>query len=458
MMSSQEKESVREEGLIDIVEIAQKCFVILRRMWLWVLILVIVSAGLMGVHAKATYVARYTAYTVLTVSREWELSSDEVASYYDNVTADQLASVFPHILTSDLLRRKVAKDMGNAGVSGVISASATENTNIVTVSVTDADPQRAYDTLQSVIKNYPAISEVILGKTKTMILDDSGVPTAPVNAFDLKNSVVKGGILGLLLGIAWVGLLALTRRTICKEADIKKRMNVQCLGSIPAIAKKARAKKNHEENFVITNPKIETILQEPLRIIRNKVEYSAHEAQKKTFLVTSALAGEGKSTFAVNLALSLAMNGRKVALIDCDLRHPSDRKILGVEEGKGLSEILKREAKMADCIIRSTQLGMDEKTQFLFVPGGEPIEEGSELLSSPFLKSIIKKMEDWADYVILDSAPVGLLTDAVVLAENIDGAIYVVRKDYSSVNEIMDGMEFLADNGVEIIGGVLNEA
>lgn len=458
MMSIQEKDRVSEEGLIDIVEIAQKCFVILRKMWFRVLLLVIVAAGLMGAYAKKTYVARYTAYAVLTVSREWDVKLGEVANYYDNVTAEQMASIFPHILTSDLLRRKVAQDMGSAGVYGGISASVTPNTNILTVSVTDVNPQRAYDTLQSVIKNYPAISEVIIGKTTTTILDETGVPDAPVNSLDLKGSIAKGGILGLLIGMAWVGLIALTRKTICKETDMKKWMNTQCLGSVPAIAQKVRSKKNHEENFVITNPKIETILQEPLRIIRNKVEYSAQEAQKKTFLVTSALAGEGKSTFAINLALSLAKNGRKVALLDCDLRHPTLRNIFGLEDGKGLGDILKREVKMSDCILKSAQLGVDEKIQLLFVPGGEPVEEGAELLASPLLKGIIKKMEDWADYVIVDSAPVGLLTDAVVLAENIDGAIYVVRKDYSSVNDIMDGMEFLADSGVEIIGGVLNGA
>lgn len=457
-MSIQEKDRFQEEGLIDIVEIVQKCFVVFRRMWLRVLLLVVLGAGLFGVYAKTTYVARYTAYAVLTVTREWELSSAQVSNYYDNVTAEQMASIFPHILTSDLLRRKVAQDMESTGVYGSISASVTPDTNILTISVTDVEAQRAYDTLQSVIENYPAISEVIIGKTTTTVLDETGVPSAPDNVLNLKSSIVKGAALGLLVGMAWIVLIAFTRKTICKESDMKKWMNIQCLGIVPAITQKVRSKKNNEEHFLITDPKVEAVLQEPLRIIRNKVEYLAQEPHKKTFLVTSTLAGEGKSTFAVNFAMSLAKNGKKVALLDCDLRHPTTRSILKLEEGKGLGEILKKEVKLSECVMKSAQLGLDERIQLLYVPGGKATEDGSELLSSPLLKSIIKKMEEWADFVILDSAPVGLLTDAAVLAENVDSAIYIVRKDYSGVNDIMDGMEFLVGSGIEIIGGVLSGA
>lgn len=451
-----ERERVQEEGLIDIVDIVQKCLVIAKKMWLQIVVLTIAFAVLMGVYAKRSFVEYYTAYTVLTVTREWDVKSDETSSYYDNVTAEQLASVFPHILTSDLLRRQVAQDMGSTGVSGAIYASVTPNTNILTISVTDVNPQRAYDTLQSILNNYPAISEVIIGKTTTTVLDETGVPEKPNNTFDMRRSVIKGAVMGFGLAMVWVALVAFTRKTICKEEDMKKRMNIPYFGAVPEIRKKVRSKKHKEASLLITNEKNEAVLQEPFRMIRNKVEYAANEANKKTFLVTSALAGEGKSTFAVNLALSLAKNRKKVVLMDCDLRHPSSRSVLGLEDGKGLAEVLKREVKFTECVMKSTQLGLDPHMQFLYVPGGEAVEDGSEFLSSPMMQNIIEKMEVWADYVIIDSAPVGLLTDAAVFAEKVDGAIFVVRQDHSSVNDILDGMEFLTDSGIEIIGGVLN--
>ena len=94
--------------------------------------------------------------------------------------------------------------------------------------------------------------------------------------------------------------------------------------------------------------------------------------------------------------------------------------------------------------------------RIIFLPGGQTVNDGSELLGTQLMGRIIKKLEKISDYVILDSAPAGLLTDAVVLAQYADGAVFVVRKDFARVDYIMDGMEHLAESNIQIIGGVLN--
>ncbi|MGN0405205.1 MAG: CpsD/CapB family tyrosine-protein kinase, partial [Bariatricus sp.] len=262
---------------------------------------------------------------------------------------------------------------------------------------------------------------------------------------------------GFLLAMAWTALLVVTRRTVRKEEDIHRWMHTRCLGSVPEIHEKRRTRSSQMRK-VLTDPKIDEKFLESFRMIRNKVEYSAHTYHMKTFLITSALAGEGKSTVAVNLALSLAQAGKKVALIDCDLRHPTDRKILNLDPGDGLAEVLEQKMKMPECLIGSTELGLPSDVELIFLPGGSAVKDGSEFLGTELMKSIIKKMEEWADYVILDSAPAGLLTDAVVLAQYADGAIFVVRKDFARVDYIMDGMEHLAESRIQIIGGILNGA
>ena len=113
---------------------------------------------------------------------------------------------------------------------------------------------------------------------------------------------------------------------------------------------------------------------------------------------------------------------------------------------------------MSECLIGSTELGLPSDVELLFLPGGSTMKDGSEFLGTELMKHIIEKMEEWADYVILDSAPAGLLTDAVVLAQYADGAIFVVRKDFARVDYIMDGMEHLAESRIQIIGGILNGA
>ena len=457
-MGVQENEKSQEPELIDITEMLSDYFRIFRRMWAWVLILTLLGTGIFYIRARVQYQPRYTASATFTVNIQRDqqgVGESGTVAFYNNSAAEQMAKTFPYILTSGVLKRKVAKDMGTGSVTGNIQADVAENTNLLTISVTDRDAGRAYAILQSVIKNYPEISEVIVGKTNMEMLDETGIPPEPDNPKDFKKSALKGGLFGFLIAALWTALLVVTRRTVRKESDIHRWMHTRCMGTVPEIHEKRRSGTS-QTRMVLTDPKVEEKLQESFRMIRNKVEYHAHEYHLKTFLITSALAGEGKSTIAVNLALSLAQAGKKVVLIDCDLRHPTDRKILNLDPGEGLGEVLEHKKKLAECIIKSKDMGLDPEMRLMFLPGGTALRDGSELLGTEFMHRIIARMEEWADYVILDSAPAGLLTDAVVLAQYADAAVFVVRKDFARVDHIMDGMEHLAESQVQIIGGILN--
>lgn len=457
-MGVQENEKSQEPELIDITEMLSDYFRIFRRMWAWVLILTLLGTGIFYIRARVQYQPRYTASATFTVNIQRDqqgVGESGTVAFYNNSAAEQMAKTFPYILTSGVLKRKVAKDMGTGSVTGNIQANVAENTNLLTISVTDRDAGRAYAILQSVIKNYPEISEVIVGKTNMEMLDETGIPPEPDNPKEFKKSALKGGLFGFLIAALWTALLVVTRRTVRKESDIHRWMHTRCLGTVPEIHEKRRSGTS-QTRMVLTDPKVEEKLQESFRMIRNKVEYHAHEYHLKTFLITSALAGEGKSTIAVNLALSLAQAGKKVVLIDCDLRHPTDRKILNLDPGEGLGEVLEHKKKLAECIIKSKDMGLDPEMRLMFLPGGTSLRDGSELLGMEFMHRIISRMEEWADYVILDSAPAGLLTDAVVLAQYADAAVFVVRKDFARVDHIMDGMEHLAESQVQIIGGILN--
>ena len=456
-MENQEKQIIQEKDLSDITELLNDYLRIFRKMWLWLLIFALAGSAVFYVRARLSYIPIYTASATFTINIQKEQQVGTTAgttAFYDNETAKQMAKTFPYILTSGVLRRQVAKDMGMP-ITGSIQATVAENTNLFTISVTDRDAETAHLTLQSVIKNYPSISEVIVGKTYMEMLDETGIPAQPDNPRDFKGSAVKGALVGMFLVAAWAALLVVTRRTIRKESDVQRWMNTKCLGAMPQIRFKRRTRQSNRR-LLLTDPQVEEAFQEPLRIVRNKIEQHAKYYNNKVFLFTSALAGEGKSTIAVNFALSLARAGHKVALIDCDLRHPSDRAILGLEDGPGLGEVLKKKVRLQDCVLRKADLGIEESMNFLFLPGGEPMEDGSDVLGTRNMQMIIESMGKHADFVILDSAPAGLLTDAVVLAQYADAAVFVVRKDFAKVDSIMDGMEHLAESKVQIVGGILN--
>ena len=207
----------------------------------------------------------------------------------------------------------------------------------------------------------------------------------------------------------------------------------------------------------ITRDTISREFKEAFRVIRNKVERSARDNHFKVMLVTSALAGEGKSTIAVNMALSLAMEGKKVALVDCDLRNPTDSAILDVPVDKGLTDYLKGNAELKDCVQVLHVEHFLEEVKLVFIPGGSVVADGSAYLGKKKMKTMIDELKNHTDYVILDSAPVGLMTDAGLIAQYADGVVFVVRKDFARISHIMDGMQHLADSGVSIIGCVLTE-
>ena len=457
-MSTQNEENKQtEEGLIDIVGLLTDYFRTLRRMWIWVLILAVAGGAFSYIRSYMTWSPRYTASATFTITASQDGSDSTTGSYafYDNSTAEQMANTFPYILTSGVLSRRAAETMGRETVSGQITASSEANTNLFTMSVTDSDAGLAYETLQAVIQCYPEVSEVIIGRTNMQLLDETGIPAYPDNPRDGKGALVKGAGAGALLGLLWAGAVTISRMTVKKKEDFQTRAHMKCIGEVPQVAMKKRSRESRNV-LNILNEKTDPAFEEAMQLVRGKVEYSAWRHHSKTILVTSALAGEGKSTLAVNLALAFSKSGKRAALIDCDLRHPSDRKILGLEEGSGLYEVLTREARLGDVLLTGKDMEMDEEFKFCFLPGGKAAEDGSRLLGSEKMQKVIEAVQEKVDYVILDSAPAGLLTDAGVLAQYADSAIFVIKRDFASTTHIMEGLEELSESRVHLIGGILN--
>lgn len=442
---------------IDIVSIGVDFLRVLKRMWLYAVVFALIGGMVMGFQANRSYQAYYTASATFTINIHSEQQGGIVGStsFYDNEAAEQMALTFPHILTSGVLQRRVARELGVSAISGVIKATAVENTNLFTLSVRDKDPQKANETLQAVMNNYPSISEAIIGKVNMKLLDETGVPTNPDNPKDLKNSIAKGALAGVALSFVWMVLVVLSRRTIRREEDCPRYINKKCLGSIPYVRPKLRSK-TVRKYINISEETTNEEFKEAIRIVRNRVERSAKENDLKVILVTSALAGEGKSTIAVNLAISLAQEGKHVALIDCDLRNPSDSVILNLETPIGLTDVLKKNAKLSECVRKVELNGARGTVNMLYLPVGKTVADGSHWLGNEMVEKIIESLKHKMDYVILDSAPVGLLTDASVLAQYADGAVFIVKKDFAKADYILKGMEHLAEGNVHMIGCVLN--
>ncbi|MBQ3384029.1 MAG: polysaccharide biosynthesis tyrosine autokinase [Erysipelotrichaceae bacterium] len=449
-----ENQAQNRKDLVDLVDIFASFFKMLMHNILLVIILAALCAGLMVGYTKYKYVPVYTASATYTVNIQ-SSSVGSTSSYYDRTTATGMATSFRYLLPSSIMQRRIKAAMGDRGTAAKISASVVEGTNLLTISASSSDPQLSYDTLITVMDVYPELSESIVGKTYMVIVDEAVVPSAPDNPYSYTEKAVEGCIIGLVIAVLIVIVKSLTQKTISKEEDFRRYLHIRCLGSFPYVVHSTR-KQRAADNLLLTNPKYEGVLDEPLRLLRNRLESRAKEGDFKTILVTSSVAGEGKSTISVNLALSLIQNGKRVVLIDCDMRKPSDHEVFGMEQTKGLKEVLEKEISLSEAMISGVNLDIPNGKNLIFVPGGAPVGDSARYFNSPELEALIKSSKKVADYVILDGAPIGIMTDSALLANHADATVFIVSKDRVRVDFIIDSLEALAQIHTPIIGGILN--
>ncbi len=420
----------------------------LRNFW-WIILLLTVAGGAAFYYRSSTnYTPSYTAEATVSV----EIVNG--GTYGNRNTAEQMGVIFPYILTSGALSDVIASDLGTKSVPGNIKAASIKGTNLLTISVSGSNPDKVYAVLQSVLKNYPEVAQFVVGQTNLTVIDDSGVPEDTGRTSVLRGSLTKGAVLGFLLGVVLLIIYTLTTRTIRDEEELRTLLNVPCLGSLPAYKKKRRNKNaNGEINILNDKNGSNGDYIESMRLIRTRLERQLDD--RKVLMVTSSIPGEGKSTVAANLAISMARKGKRVILIDCDLRNPTQSKVFGLK-GKypGLVPVLQGKAKLEDALYEVTERG--EPIGLTLFPGADKESKLVEILGSEEMSKLLEQLKKRADIIILDTPPSAMLVDAMMMVQHVDGVVYVVMSDFAKRNFIFRGMEELTSNGVEVLGCVLN--
>lgn len=212
------------------------------------------------------------------------------------------------------------------------------------------------------------------------------------------------------------------------------------------------AAKNTENTAVGTD--LNFAAREAYKRLRSNLLFSFADSRRSHVIgFTSSIKGEGKTTTALNTALSLAESGKKVVIVDCDMRLPQVHKILQTAQAPGLSNFLAGQTN-ADKLIQATAL---HEKLFVIAAGNIP-PNPTELLSSERMSNLMKALGQTYDYVIVDLPPVGIVTDALITSDYIDGMVIVVRCNFSDKRAISDAVNQLKFHKVNIIGFVLNDA
>ena len=367
-------------------------------------------------------------------------------------TAEQMGSIFPYILTSGALSDVIAADLGTGSVPGSINVSNISGTNLLTISVTSSDPDDAYAVLQSVMKNYPEVAQYVVGQTSLTVIDDSGVPTDTSRSTVIRGSVTRGALAGFLLSLFIVMLSAMSLRTIRTEGELRALLNVPCLGTLPIVRVKQRRRSEQTGINILYEANRGDYI-EAMRLIRTRLERQLTD--KKVLMVTSSIPGEGKTTVACNLAISMAHKGKRVILIDCDLHNPSVGKVFRLKGNyPGLVSLLRGRCALEDTLyevkVNDAPMGLT------LLPGGEKESRLVEILGSEAMGALVDKLRERYDYVILDTPPSAILVDAMMLVNHVDAVTYVVMNDFARRRYIFNGVSELLRGDAPIVGCILN--
>ncbi|MDB5273694.1 MAG: polysaccharide biosynthesis tyrosine autokinase [Chitinophagaceae bacterium] len=226
---------------------------------------------------------------------------------------------------------------------------------------------------------------------------------------------------GVLLSLMLVSISYLLDSSLSSLKEIESGLPLPVLGGIPEYRKE---KMDVSRLVVDQNPKSQ--ISEALRSIRTSLDFmSTTRGKKKTISITSTISGEGKTFVAVNLAGILSQSGLKVVLLDLDMRKPKVHLSFGVDNDKGMSTLLIGKHTIQECIKETSMPNL------YFIPSGPTPPNPSELILRDEFKELVDKLHETYDIVFIDSPPVGLVTDGILIMKHVDVALYVLRINYS---------------------------
>lgn len=266
----------------------------------------------------------------------------------------------------------------------------------------------------------------------------------PVEPSPLRNGVL-GLAVGLIFGLGMAFFYEYLDNTIKSSEEAEGIFGAPVLGLIPA---EKYDKDEKRRLTLISHPG--TPAAEAYRVLRNSLDFINFEHNIKTLLVTSAAPAEGKSTVAANLAAGLAQAGKKVVLLSCDFRRPTTQQFFQVSTMIGLSDVLTGANSLKSALQRASEL-----PNLLILTSGKLPPNPSELLGSEKMRALIKELEEWADWVIVDTPPLLAVADGAAVARWVDGVLIVTKGGASTRDAGKKAAEMLGQIGARIIGSVV---
>ncbi len=415
----------------------------------WVIVLALIT-GFVGSACYYSFLNTKTYSCGMTVSIN-------LSGYTSEATALSLARTvviaenLDDVFQSNALKDVVEKDLGEK-LTGKIQAYQLEETNLVRITVTDTSPEKAYETLVSVYDNYYKVTDYVFTNVIIRTVVNPEMPLQPTGSI----SPIAGGVIfGLLSALIVTGiiiLLSIMRDTVKNVSDVESELGTKLFATVGHIKPLGRDLPPSKRRMIVTNPLISPHFANCFRKIAVKLESMQRSKGVKTVMITSVTENEGKTSVAVNIAITLAQNGHSVLILDGDFKNPSVFRFFDNIENPEHADFynyFNSATSLSQYIKREPLTGLS------MLGNAKAYSGSAEILSSSQFSSVLEELKSMFDFVIVDTPPCGITVDAEIISNIVDVSLLVVRQDVVTVADINDQIENI-DNG-RLAGCIFND-
>ncbi len=296
------------------------------------------------------------------------------------------------------------------------------------------------------------------------VIDEPRIPNKPIPQ-NRGQKLAAAFLIALVLGFGLAYMVDLFDNTVQGEIDIASKFNLPVYGSIPVLNLRGLRTRQHKQMLLPAegNGQVNSTLlsfhsesspvSEAYRSIRTSVLFTARERQQKAFVISSAVAGEGKSLTTYNLGVSFAQGGTKTLIVDADLRRASLHKMVGIDRTPGITDYLFGNINVDDIIVP------DGNVENLYlIPAGAKANNPADLLSSHKMRQFMDEISPLFEIILFDTPPVTPCMDSRNLANLVGGMIYIVRAELTKLNVLEHSLSLLNRVNVEVHGVIVNYA
>lgn len=441
---------------------------LLSHIWLIIVITALGAGAAFGI-SKFLLPLQYSSHITMYVQSYTGIT--ENANNVNNISnSKQLVNTYMEVLKDDAVMNAVAEKLSKqfeenvlsqnftindsgkitpASIRSCLAISSVTDTSAVKVTATAKNAEVAAAICNDLTQVAPQYVEEAVGVGSINTIDTAKVYNSPVAPNTIKNTMI-GAVAGFMLIVLIIFLIDFFDNTIKDTDALGKKYNKAIIGDIQAFGDSKKKREADDVHLKLTDKDAPFHIIESYKSIRTNLSFALSTVEKKTFVVSSANPGEGKSTTSANIAIAIAQSGSHVLLIDADMRKSIQHKIFELVNKKGLSTAVSKMHTPDECIQKNVMENLDVMTAGPIPPNP------SELLASEMMEQMLNELSEKYDAILIDTPPVNVVTDAMELAKSVSGIVLVVRYGRTTDEDVDNVFKRVELANMNLLGFILN--